>query len=497
MKRKALALALTLFIMLMAVIPAVAADKGTITITNSNDAVSMNGHRYTAYKIFDVTYNTAKTSYDYTIASPFEAYFNSKSLPASMGEDLNARAYTYVSSISGAENLQTFAKEIYPYRGAEAGHVDATSQTAQITNLDIGYYLIYDEGTSSSSPTNPEKAVANIALTTNNPDATVILKASVPTIEKKITGVSDTASNTASATGEPGVSASINQHVGFQIDSIVPDLTGYTNYTYKVRDTMSDGLEPDNNVKVMIGSTDETSSSIIEYSGQTVTITVPFSVLHPYLKDTPITITYSARVKANANVYPSATPNTNEATLEYSNDVDNLTITDTTPTSKNNIYLFSIVATKVNASGAPLENAQFVLKDNNGDFIPVALNAGRYAVSDTLPATEANATVKSPADGIIYIDGLSEGTYTLTETVAPDTYNLLKNPVSFTISATYDTNGELLSVAGNTKTIVNKSGGILPSTGGMGTLVFTAGGVAVMIAAIAAVVIKKRKETAE
>ncbi|MBQ5995279.1 MAG: SpaH/EbpB family LPXTG-anchored major pilin [Clostridia bacterium] len=486
---------LVMLVLATMIVPGFAAT-GSITITNSNDAVSMNGHTYKAYKIFDVTYDAGKTVYDYKIAPAFKTYFESLNLPASLGEDLDARAYSYVSSISGDAALQAFAKQIYNYKGDAAGSVTANNaNSAVISGLDNGYYLVYDEGNAAPG-NNAEKAIANIALTTTDPDATIVLKASVPTIDKKITGVSNAASNAASATGEDAVSATVNQHVGFQIDSIVPDLTGYTNYTYKVSDTMSDALIPDENAKVTIGSDDVTSSSTIVYSGQTMTITVPFSVLSTYAKDTPITITYSARVSANANVYPDATGNSNEATLEYSNNVDDLTVKETTPPSEVHVYLFSIDVTKVNDKDEKLEGAKFVLKDSSNNYIPVSLVSGRYKVSDTLAATEANATVISDSNGKVYIDGLAEGTYTLTETEAPATYNLLKSPVTITITATYDADGNCTGVTGNAKTVVNKAGGLLPSTGGMGTVIFTVAGIAVMLTAVLLLVVKRRKEIA-
>lgn len=487
-------------IILLAVtaVPGFAAT-GSITITNTNEAVSMNGHTYKAYKIFDVTYNADKSVYDYKIASPFESYFEGLHLSEDLGENLDARAYSYVSSISGDAALQTFAKDIYGSKGSAAGSVTATNaNNAVITGLDTGYYLVYDEGSASPS-TNAEKAIANISLTTTDPDATIVLKASVPTIDKKITGVADSATNTASATGEDAVSANINQHVGFQIDSIVPDLTGYTNYIYKVSDTMSDALVPDNNAKVTIGTTDVTSSSQIVYSGQTMTVTIPFSTFKTgnagsaFAKDTPIAITYSARVSGDAKVYPSADKNSNEATLEYSNNVDDHTVKETTPSSKVNVYLFSIDITKVNDKNVTLPGAKFVLKDSANHYIPVTLTSGRYKVSDTAAATEANATVVSDANGKIYVDGLAEGTYTLTEIEAPANYNLLKSPVQITITATYNEDGEVTSVSGNTKKVVNKAGGLLPSTGGTGTVIYTTCGIAVMLGAIVVLAIKRKK----
>jgi len=492
---------ISLFMLFSMMVPGFAAGTGTITITNSNDAVSMNGHTYKAYKIFDVTYDAVANTYDYTIATPFVPYFTSLNLDASLGEDLDARAYSYVSSKTGDAQLQAFAKSLYDdfiktNSIAHSGQVTSTSATtATINGLDNGYYLVYDAGNASAA-NNAEKAIANIALTTASPDATIVLKASVPTIDKKITGVEDAATNDASATGSNGVSAAIGQHVGFQIDSIVPDLTNYTTYTYKVTDTMSAGLVPDQNVKVMIGTDNVTDQSTIVYEGQKTTITIPYAVLsNGYAKDTPITITYSAKVSANANVYPSSTtPNSNEAELEYSNDVDDLTSSETTPSESVKVYLFSLDITKVNDKDAKLQGAEFTLKDNAGNYIPVTLSGGRYKVSDTLAATAENATVVSDANGKVYIDGLAAGTYTLTETKAPATYNLLKDPVTITVTATYNADGTVASVTGNTKTVVNKAGGLLPSTGGMGTVIFTVCGAVIMLAAVLLFAFKRREK---
>ena len=219
--------------------------------------------------------------------------------------------------------------------------------------------------------------------------------------------------------------------------------------------------------------------------------------LKEYDADTPIAITYSAKVNADAEVYPSATANSNEAELEYSTNITDETIKETTPPSNVNVYVFTLDITKVNADNEVLPGAKFVLKDSADNFIPVALDGGRYVVSDTLEANEENATVISDSNGKIYIDGVSEGTYTLTEIEAPENYNLLKEPVELTVTATYNEDGECTGVSGNSATVVNKAGGILPSTGGIGTLIFTASGAAVMLMAAVILVSKKRKSEAK
>ena len=488
-----------------------AANNGTITIKNENEAVSMAGHTYSAYKIFDVTYTVEgdnKSDYDYTLVEPYKTYFQNRTdLPA--GEDLDAQAYNLIANLADDDARQAFAKDLLAVTGAAAAGTtdvittEGTAQIAVIRNLAPGYYLVYDEGGDPNTQVAAEKVVAALALTTADPDAEIDLKASVPTVEKTITGVSDDATATASANGETEISAQINQHVGFQINSNVPDLTGYTNYIYKVTDVMTEGLTPDKNVKVVIGSTDVTADCQITYTDaeRKTVIVIPFSVLHQstFPADTPITITYSAKVNADASIYPDGTGNGNTATLEYTNNFSDELITDTTPESQVKVYLFSLDITKVNSKNEPLAGAQFVLKDAAGKCVPVALdsNTGRYKVSATLEANDENATVTSDADGKIYVDGIAAGDYTLTETVAPEGYNKLKKDVEINVTATYKDDGTVDEVDGNVISVVNRSGSLLPTTGGIGTYLFTFGGAALMIAAIAFLVIRKKKETAK
>ena len=46
----------------------------------------------------------------------------------------------------------------------------------------------------------------------------------------------------------------------------MPDTTGFKTYTYKITDTMSEGLTFNKNIKVEIGSTDVTENCTIKYT---------------------------------------------------------------------------------------------------------------------------------------------------------------------------------------------------------------------------------------
>ena len=103
-----------------------------------------------------------------------------------------------------------------------------------------------------------------------------------------------------------------------------------------------------------------------------------------------------------------------------------------------------------------------------------------------------------PAEGI-KLTHLPDGTYELTEITAPGGYNLLTKKISFTI-----TNGQLI---GETEegvvtfdsekknvTIYNTAGIQLPETGGMGTLMTTMSGMALMLIALGYLILVKRRE---
>ena len=107
-------------------------------------------------------------------------------------------------------------------------------------------------------------------------------------------------------------------------------------------------------------------------------------------------------------------------------------------------------------------------------------------------------------DGELSFTGLGEGTYTLTELVAPDGYNPLEEPIEievtfdkdnkvFTYDCEYTGSEDVTATNGVISiTVVNQSGTVLPSTGGIGTTIFYVIGSILLIGATILLITKKR-----
>lgn len=129
-------------------------------------------------------------------------------------------------------------------------------------------------------------------------------------------------------------------------------------------------------------------------------------------------------------------------------------------------------------------------------------------VTQATAAAPADAT--TGPDGKANFNGLGAGQYIITELEAPDGYNLLDHPVHFGINWTADKGFTLaagstqgVTVDANTKTfkvtIENRTGSVLPNTGGIGTTIFMiVGGVMILGAAVVLVsVLVSRKRTSK
>ncbi len=467
--------AILLALVMMLSMVAMAAD-ATHTITVSGAA---NGETYTAYKIFDLIVDSTGKSYNYTVSKTVYDALNGKVDGLTFTATTDADVY----------NVNTFdqatAEKLTEYlNDTKIGTAVATAVAANNTAvLDVsesgaGYYFV-----DSSLG-----ALCAIGTTTNT-SATVYEKNSIPSIKKAVKDEDDTAYTATANIGygetvnyQLTVNTSANEHY-YTDDNTTGIVSDYT-----IVDTLPAGIT----------STDETLDLVVKVGETTwekdtdYTVSVENNVITIVLKgtgklaklaqNTDIVLTYDAKVETTAAV---ETALTNKAVLTYEKQTDEATAT---------VCTFEMGLQKViKNSTTQLEGAEFTLKLGETTMYFTVAN-GVYTVVDA--GTEgATSTITA---GKIQIVGLDAGVYTLTETKAPEGYNMLTAPISVEIKEGANYDGDIHvdgAVAADTDDVVvieNSTGSELPSTGGMGTTMFYVVGGLMMAAAVVLLVSKKK-----
>ena len=467
--RKLASLLLALVMVFALATTAFAAGTGSITVDNP-----IAGQDYTAYKIFDVVYNDGQTAYSYTIDST-SAWFNdvdtyfkqtNSGLTLTKVGDTN----TYVVTTTGDFSPAAFADALKATVAGKTGiTLTVVGGKATATGLDLGYYFV----TSTSG------ALCN--LTTTNPNVTIHDKNDMP-FKKEV----------------DKTNADVGQPVTFTITGKVPDYTGFTKYTYKITDTMTDGLTFNmDSLTVKVGTATVTGDCTIAYNAETApqTFTVSIPVLEKkYDFGAEIVVTYTATVNKEA----IAVISTNQAKLTYSNNPTTGETKDS-QTEEQKVYTSKIVIDKFETGKqetVKLPDAKFVLYKK----VPGASGevTKYYKQDETTKAVTwvdsiTNATeVTTDNNGAASFDGLADGTYYLVETKAPAGYNQLTEAKDVEVKGSI-TEPTKLSV---TAEVANSAGTLLPSTGGMGTTVFYVLGTVLVLGAVVLLVTKKRMSDA-
>ena len=153
---------------------------------------------------------------------------------------------------------------------------------------------------------------------------------------------------------------------------------------------------------------------------------------------------------------------------------------------------------KADGSGSYSELLKFVkVADGIYAFAP---NAEEEAyVTEVFTATEDDEFGRIEK-GQLYIFGLDAGTYQFTETTAPEGYSINKKPVTATLDedSWNNTGNDGTRAASRTYVefieMIDTKLGALPSTGGMGTTIFTIGGCVIMIAAAGLYFASRRRQ---
>ena len=494
--------------------PAYAEGAGKLTVT-STDA-GFNGAKVDAWQMFTAKKNGS--AYTFEVAESWKTFFTNTAdgYPNIQDNaDFDANAADYVRKLeeeNNAATLETFAKLAAAWaknnniavttKATAVGTPEdnPTSYVATFSNLDFGYYLVkpYASGEKPGSSRGTDAMLISVV----DDNATITLKNTYPTVDKTVED------------GDKGDGAQVGDEVTFTLTSKVPDTSEFSSYIFRLKDTLSEGLTFNNDAKVTIGGTelkgsDYTVTQPSAENGNTVTFD-----LSSYIKPAngtssakageTITVTYTATLNEKAST-DTTNGNTNSAKVEYTNGPSTDDIGTSTP-SVTHTYTFHFDLKKVDGDNEALAGAVFQLmrKGADGNYSVVKLAAVTsdgtisYRPAKTDDEAGATDTVTTPNNGIIKFTGLDDGTYKLVETQAPDGYNKAAD-TEFTIHASYKDDGTLSTwsidnVSNGTMTIVNRKGTLLPSTGGMGTVVFTVAGSAIVIAGAAWFAARRRAQ---
>lgn len=345
------------------------------------------------------------------------------------------------------------------------------------------------------------------------PEGTVALKFSEPPFEKTVPDIDD-------------VTSAVGKSVNYQIHSQVPAYPSNADYAkYIIGDRMGTGL--DFNMGTIVVSKDAAQAEKIEESadtyqleettgGFTLTFAKSFVLNNPRQE---LYVSYSATVNKDA---VGVDVINNDSWLTYNrNPYED---EDYTVPSEEPVYTYDILFDKMdNTATNFLTGAKFKVQDGSDKYLKFTKTYNNTYVYDDKGSAGSVEELEVTTDGPLRILGLDTGVYKLTETQAPQDYVLPTGYVTITlVDAQGSETGPDGKLDAETKAEANgtykiqdtetinsqtqfhfvllnsKPGDLnLPVTGGMGTLIFTIAGIAVMGGAVMLFMYGRKKNSAK
>ena len=256
--------------------------------------------------------------------------------------------------------------------------------------------------------------------------------------------------------------------------------------------------------------------------------TAPFVKLGTAVNSQAIVVSYTSVLNEDAEF--GATGNPNEVYLKYSNNPNSTDDSDTdegeTPKDRVIVFTYKPVVNKVDENGDPLEGAGFTLYKEVADAETEGAEAGS-AIKAALAQENPSINAVALEDAKYYItlemepdqagttftyEGIDDGTYVLVETTIPTGYNAYVAQ-KFDVTAEHDEEaddpaltelegGDVLTGVIDENTdkltgelqgeIENKSGSVLPSTGGIGRRIFIVSGSILLVGAAILLITRRR-----
>lgn len=251
---------------------------------------------------------------------------------------------------------------------------------------------------------------------------------------------------------------STNGTVFYKIDVVVPNYNGAANRDFLVKDKLPDGIEYIPGTMKVDGTAKD---PVVSTGGN---ISVDLSSFLATSAGQTVSITYQAKLTGTA---PVEKGRTNTATLLFSAnsyDATQKTVSDSVTVANAGIKIHKTAEDGKTA----LQGAEFQLLGKDG--------------------TTVLDTQTTDKDGnLTFAHALASGTYTIKETKAPAGYSLVENQ-SVSVEARDNAYKKVDIIDPK-----DHAAGLLPTTGGTGTIAMTVLGVAV-IAGTAALIVRGRKQ---
>lgn len=440
----------------------------SITVTNPNPEAT-----YSAYRMMIVADSGSDSVYFYALTSEWGAFFTSGAGVSYVSYD--GSYYTWADGMDSSSNMEAFAASAKAYAEsasltpAATATADSAGSAVTLSGLEAGYYLV----TSSSG----SKAMV---LTTAGSDAEITEKNPLPTVTLQIQD------------GEDWVSTlSVNSRDIFYCKAIitVQDAAG----PYKLKLSLTDGLAYYNTASVYLNSVSDGTiltkgTEYTEAKSNTLTspvITFPVDYISNLTAGDQLIIVFRVRLMA-------ASTETSDYSITASLSYDSGTSAAVAVT----VQSFSFEIVKTDGDRNLLDGAQFYLYDaaTDGNQISVCKDSPSGGYRIPYEGVSEAETAITATDGTAIVYGLKNGTYYLEETVAPTGYNVLPNRQAVTIagSSLAATMNEDGTYASGGVQVINKTGTVLPATGGIGTAVFYIVGSLLMLAAVVYFVARRR-----
>ncbi len=411
-----------------------------------------------------------------------------------------------------------------------AGSLTADTPWTRPNTTGDGYYLFVSDGL--ANPTKPNTGTSPIFALVGGDSVVVTEKTSIPTVNKEVREGAKWGNVSDSYIGE---------EVEYKLTGSVADnIATFNKYQYEFHDTLSKGLEAagesgntpkdlhvyiDNkgNQTEIVQNDNNGYKVVLERDSATKkeNLTIAFTDLKTVKDktgktikvdaDSKVVVTYKATLTSEAEY--TAAGNTNDVELVYSNNpMTSDTGTSTSKRVTDHVFRLDVTKVEKDNEGKKLEATFQVKMTKEGEK---ELKTNRWLTQTggiTEKEEDAGKFTTQKDTGKIYIPGLVEGTYEITECNTPAGYNTLA-PFTITVKPEYGDDGNLTKLAvtssdtvmvtpENTKdatipvTIQNKKGSGLPLTGLNGvTFTWIAGGAVLCIGV--AHLIRSRKQAEE